>query len=62
MTIEERLDIYGRPECQICGQPKDRDYVDQVHSESVFAGERYQLTCRNHPKHPLHDPLELVTA
>jgi hypothetical protein len=54
MTIEDRLAPYGRPECQICGAPKERSYVDHVRTESIFAGERYQLTCRNHPGHPLH--------
>lgn len=42
-TIEQRLDIYGPSIC-VCGNYK----------ETVFFG-RYQLTCRNHPGHPLYD-------
>lgn len=53
MSITERLAPYGRPVCAICGRPKEHGYRNQVRSESVFAGERYQLTCRNHPGHPL---------
>lgn len=52
-NIDERLAPYGRGECLVCGQLKERDYVQTVKSESVFAGHRYQLTCRNHPGHPL---------
>lgn len=63
MNINERLNPYGRPECLICGQPKERNYRDAVQRESVFAGERYQLTCRNHPGHPLYESdRELVSA
>lgn len=61
--IDNRLDMYGRPECPICGQPQDRGYRDDVSKESIFAGERYQLTCRNHPGHPLYvDAAELINA
>lgn len=55
--IDDRLDIYGPSTCH-CGNRK----------ETVFVG-RYQLSCRNHPEHPLFhergkheaEP-ELVTA
>lgn len=60
--IDNRLDPYGRPQCGICGQPKERSYRDDVSRESVFAGERYQLTCRNHPGHPLFNPESIDTS
>lgn len=44
MSIEDRLVVYGPAVCPICGK----------HKETVFAG-RYQLTCRDHPGHPLYE-------
>lgn len=41
-TIEDKLTIYGPSICH-CGN----------RNETVFAGERYSLSCRNHPGHPL---------
>ena len=42
MSIDQRLQIYGPSIC-VCGNRK----------ETVFFG-RYQLTCRDHPGHPLY--------
>lgn len=42
--IGDRLNVYGPSRCPICGD----------HKETIYAGERYQLTCRKHPGHPLY--------